>query len=145
MANYLLSIMSCSGALVSHPLATTVHANVSGEVLHFDYLFLDSVKMKNIYALVLIEHFSGYTCLSSTSQATALNTAEVLARWKTTFTTLQYWVFDQVPRFIDQLLQSMAFMHIMQHNPTVTYLLGVNGTVEWLNHVILAASRALRI
>lgn len=88
--------------------------------------------MTKTVALVLKDDFSGYAWFSPILHVIASNAMEVIEQWKRKFTVPQYWVSDQGAYLTNELLQSVASMQNMQHEPTVSYLLWVNGTVESL-------------
>lgn len=143
VSNCLLCVLSRSGSAVPRPLSQTLHATKPNDVLHFDYLFLGKSTADDKYVFVLKDDFSGYAWVTPTSNATAEHAAETLARWQRTFTAPCFWVSDQGPHFINEVLSTMANTFNIQHKPTVAYSPWVNGTVERLNRDILAALRSL--
>jgi len=96
-----------------------------------------------MYVLVVKDDLSGYCWLEPTSSADSTFACAVLARWNRTFTVPRYWVSDQGPHFINELMKELAAAHSIVHKPVVAYSPWVNGTVERLNRDILATMRAV--
>lgn len=142
-ANCLLCSKSRRGARVPRLLGTTLHTNIHGAVLQFDFIFLRSSTNDDRYALLLKEYFSEYAWLSHTLQVTVLYMARVFSRWHETLTVSHYWVFDQDSHFLNEILQSKASLQNIQNKPTVASLPCVSGTIERLNHDISTALRTL--
>lgn len=101
----------------------TLQASRPSEVLHSDYFFLSSSTDGTKNSLVLMDDFSSYACLSASSYATAEHAVQVLARWQRIFTASHYWVSDQGPHSINDLLRDVADLHNVHYWSTVTYSL----------------------
>jgi len=80
-------------------------------------LFTDDSK----YVLALKDDISGYCWLAPTSNANGEFAAATLARWNRTFSAPSFWVSDQGPHFINEVLETMAKSHNIVHKPTVAY------------------------
>jgi len=121
VASCLLCIMAKSGNKIPRPLSTTLHGSKPNEVLHFDYLFLGKSIDDSKYVLALKDDISGYCWLAPTSNANGEFAAATLARWNRTFSAPSFWVSDQGPHFINEVLETMAKSHNIVHKPTVAY------------------------
>ena len=91
----LLYIMTKSGSTIPRPISSTLHGSKPNEVLHFDYLFLDTFSQDEMYVLVLKDDFSGHCWLSATNSACSEHDAKTSDQWTRTFSSPAYWVSDQ--------------------------------------------------
>lgn len=108
VSNCLICKLSSSGAQVPRLISQTLHADLPGKILHFDYLILKDGEDNHNYVFVLKEELNGYTWLNESKSTIAEHAAEVLFRWQRTFTPPHWWVSDQNLHFINELMSSMA-------------------------------------
>ena len=97
-----------------------------------------------MYALVLKDDLSGYCWSALTASANSEHAASILSRWKRTFTAPNYWVSDQRPHFVNEVMKALAATYNFSHRPTVAYSPWSNSTVERLMREVLNATRAIQ-
>lgn len=76
--------------------------------LRFDNLFLWKADGDRKYVFVVKDDISGYAWATATAHGTYDHVGETLYHWEITFTTTSYWVSDQGPQAIDDVLSNMA-------------------------------------
>lgn len=94
VANCRLCVLSSSGSKVPTPLATTLHATKSNNVIHFDYLFFGKGLDDHKYASVVKDNFSSYCWISPIVSASSEHSEKTLAHWQQIFTAPVFWISD---------------------------------------------------
>jgi hypothetical protein len=136
------------GLRVPRALGTQAHASRPNEMLHFDFLQMeteaeDAEEMK--YVLVIKDDFSGFVELVPSKSATAEVVVEALLAWFKRFGVVTKWVSDQGTHFTAAVMRELGKELGVSHHYTVAYSPWANGTVERVNRDLLQVMRALRV
>jgi len=134
------------GEKIPRVLGRQMHANIPGEIIHADFLYMEDENIKqfhNKYVLVIKDDFSGYIDLHISDTCSAKDAANGLASWITKYKCPKYLITDQGSHFSNQMIQELTAIHKIKHHFTVAYSPKSNGTVERVNRDILNVMRSL--
>lgn len=137
-------IISRSGERVPRPLASALHAQKPNEVVHMDFLYMGpSTKDELKYILILKDDLTSFTWLFASSSPDAETATNAIARWISTFGSMDWLVSDQGSHFTANVTKQLANeAHVRQHF-TTAYCPWANGTIERLCKEVLRTARAL--
>lgn len=131
------------GRKVPRPFGQTLTAEKPGEVVHFDYLYINKSETQVRYILVLKDDFSNFVRLLPTETADVLSVVGALLDWFSIFGLPKFFVSDQGSHFKNAVLLELGRICQVEHHFVTAYCPWANGTVERVNLEVLRILQAL--
>jgi len=130
------------------PWGHQVVAEAPGEVLHFDYLFIDDSAGESTpehphYLLVLKDGFSHTVELIPCARPTAVLAADAILMWISRYGCPRTLISDNGSHFSNMLLDEIRRALSCEHHFTTPLAAWSNGSVEVVNRHILKVLRTL--
>ena len=123
---------------VPRPFGESLHASKANEIIHYDFL-----KINSKYILVIKDDLSHYVWLKITDSPTAEFTAKCLLEWYSFIGIPDIHVSDNGSHFKNKIISTLRKLMNTRHHFTHAYSPWTNGTVERVNREILTVLRAL--
>ena len=125
-----------------------VQADYPGEVLHFDYLYIENSGEKSEvgqphYLLVLKDGFSNTVQLTPCVAPTAVLAADAILQWIATYGAPEVLISDNGSHFSNLLMDEVKRALSAEHHFTTPLAAWANGGVEVVNRHVLKVLRAL--
>lgn len=139
----LVFLLSDGNARVPRLLGHQFYAEMVGELLHFDYLFIGDSDVRHEYILILKDDFSGYCFSRSFEHSNAANVADTLLQYFTTFRPVLSWFSDRGSHFCNEVIQLLASSFMVKHKFSTAYVPWSNGTVESVCKEVIRLLRVL--
>jgi transposase InsO family protein len=127
------------------PWGHQVAADQPGQVLHFDYLYMESGDEEGAakYLLVLKDGFSHCVMLFPSKTPDSDTAAEAIQQWISVYGPPEQFVSDSGPHFKCAIMDELCRMYSVQHQFTCPHAHWSNGQVERTNKTILKLVRTL--
>jgi hypothetical protein len=146
--DFVFHCLACSktkdGSTIPRPWGRSIVASRFGEVIHFDYLYIDkSIKSRHYfeYILVLKDNFTNFVELIACEHADHYNVVTALQSWQARFGPITTLVSDQGSHFCNLVMEEYVkscFPSKVKHHFTMSYSPWSNGTVERVNRDIIS-------
>jgi Integrase core domain/Integrase zinc binding domain len=122
-------IASAPGETTPRPMGKALHASKPNEVIHFDYLYMDTSVGNVKYVLIVKDDYSTYVWLKQCKNADAYSTAAILIEWFAAFGVAQQWASDQGSHFKNKVMTDIKKHFGTNHHFTTAYSPWANGTL----------------
>lgn len=136
-------ISTLTGNKIPRPLSHTLHSDTPNEIIHFDYLFMESSHEGFTYLLILKDDTTSFVWLEPCVATNAETTKDILLNWFSIFGVVPMWISDRESHFKNKLMHQLNKALHSQHHFTTPYHPESNGTVESVCREVLRFCRAL--
>ena len=126
-----------------HALGSQLHARVPDEIMHFDFLQLETSIDGFEYLLVIKDDFSGWVELFPSKEPSADCVADALVDWNSRHSAAKIWISDNGSHFKNHIMERLAETYGVDHHYTAPYSPWANGSVERVNRVVNRLFRVL--
>jgi hypothetical protein len=133
------------GGKIPRPLGSATHGSRPGQVIHFDYLYMQGIddSSEPQWLGIIRDDFSGMVRLSFVHNPNSDHAAEHLLDWMSCYGTPEVLVTDQTTYFTGNLLKRLTARKHINHHLVIPYIHYSNGTVEVICKLVLQAVRVL--
>jgi hypothetical protein len=142
-------VKSCLHCLVNHhsviprPLSEQLHASERNEILHYDWLYINSKNKFYKYVLVKKEDYSNLVELDKSPTCDHFATVDGLIEWESRYGRPSIHISDNGSHFKNSVIKELHRLAGSKHHYVVAYSPWANGTVEVVNESILRLLRSL--
>eukprot|EP00918_Siedleckia_nematoides_P015628 GHVU01033826.1.p1 GENE.GHVU01033826.1~~GHVU01033826.1.p1 ORF type:complete len:449 (+),score=23.67 GHVU01033826.1:196-1542(+) len=126
------------------PLGETLTAQLPNEVLHIDFLQMDTAVEGFKYLLVMKDDFTSFTRIKPAMAADATTAAKFLKDWCMDYNPPTWLVSDGGSHFRNSMIEKLTSVYHVRHHITTASCPWANGTVENMCGMVLRVFRTLR-
>eukprot|EP00918_Siedleckia_nematoides_P090338 GHVU01198592.1.p1 GENE.GHVU01198592.1~~GHVU01198592.1.p1 ORF type:complete len:894 (+),score=71.71 GHVU01198592.1:1173-3854(+) len=116
--------------VVPRPLGETMMATRPNEIVHVDYLTMDTATTGERYLLIVKCNYTGLVRLIECTRANAESTAKALSEWCRYYTPPEWLVSDGGSHFKNEVLELLTEQFHIKHHITLASCPWANGAIE---------------